>query len=100
MIRVLLADDHETVREGLRLLIDAQPDMQVTGEAADGAEALAKAAAIKPDAIVLDLTMPGTSGLTVAHRLKAVAPGTAIVALTRHDDHSYVLKLLEAGASA
>jgi DNA-binding NarL/FixJ family response regulator len=100
MIRVLLADDHETVREGLRLLIDAQPDMQVTGEAADGAEAVDKAAALKPDAIVLDLTMPGTSGLTAASRLKAVAPATAVVALTRHHDHTYVQTLLEAGASA
>jgi DNA-binding NarL/FixJ family response regulator len=100
MIRVLLADDHETVREGLRLLIDAQPDMQVTGEAADGAEAVDKAAALKPDAIVLDLTMPGTSGLTAAHRLKAVAPATAVIALTRHHDHTYVETLLEAGASA
>jgi two-component system response regulator NreC len=99
MIHVLLADDHETVREGLRLLINAQPDMQVTGEAADGAEAVAKAAALKPDVTVLDLTMPGMSGLTAAQRLKTAAPGTAVVALTRHDDHTYVQKLLEAGAS-
>jgi DNA-binding NarL/FixJ family response regulator len=100
MIRVLLADDHETVREGLRLLIDAQPDMQVTGEAADGAEAVDKAAALKPDAIVLDLTMPGTSGLTAAYRLKVAAPATAVVALTRHHDPTYVQTLLGAGASA
>jgi two-component system response regulator NreC len=100
MIRVLLADDHETVREGLRLLIDAQPDMQVTGEAADGAEAVDKAVALKPDAVVLDLTMPGTSGLTAAYSLKAAVPQSVVVALTRHDDHTYVQKLLEAGASA
>jgi DNA-binding NarL/FixJ family response regulator len=99
MIRVLLADDHETVREGLRLLIDAEPDMQVTGEAADGAEAVAKTALLKPDVIILDLTMRGTSGLAAAYRLKEAAPDAAFVALTRHADHTYVQKLLEAGAS-
>jgi DNA-binding NarL/FixJ family response regulator len=100
MIRVLLADDHETVREGLRLLIDAQDDMRVTGEAADGDEAVARAAALTPDVVVLDLTMPGTSGLTAAYRLKEAAPASAVVGLTRHDDHSYVQKLIEAGASS
>jgi two-component system response regulator NreC len=99
MIRVLLADDHETVREGLRLLIDAEPDLQVIGEAADGAEAIAKSAALKPDVIVLDLTMPGTSGLAAAYELKAAAPSAVFVALTRHSDDTYVQKLLEAGAS-
>src|SRR3954466_9225550 len=99
MIRVLLGDDHETVREGLRLLIDGQPDMQVIGEAADGAEAVALTASLKPDVTVLDLTMPGTSGLTATHLLKAGTPATAVGALTRHDDHAYVQKLLEAGAS-
>jgi DNA-binding NarL/FixJ family response regulator len=99
MIRVLLADDHETVREGLRLLINGQPDMEVAGEAADGAEAVEKTATLKPDVTVLDLTMPGTSGLTATHLLKAATPETAVVALTRHGDHTYVQKLLEAGAS-
>jgi two-component system response regulator NreC len=99
MIRVLLADDHETVREGLRLLIDAEPDMQVIGEAADGGEAVAQAAALAPDVIVLDLTMGGTSGVTAAYRLKPAAPKSAFVALTRHADDTYVQKLLEAGAS-
>jgi two-component system, NarL family, response regulator NreC len=73
--------------------------MQVIGEAADGAEAVALTASLKPDVTVLDLTMPGTSGLTATHLLKAATPGTAVVALTRHDDHAWVQKLLEAGAS-
>src|SRR5436190_4028701 len=100
MIRVLLADDHETVRDGLRLLVDAQQDMEVVGEARDGAEALDRAAALKPDVLVLDLTMPGLSGLAAAQQARRLTTALAIVALTRHDDDAYVQALLSAGASA
>jgi two-component system, NarL family, response regulator NreC len=100
MIRVLLADDHETVREGLRLLVNAQADMEVVAEANDGKEAIEHARAFKPDVIVLDLTMPNMSGLTAARALKGAEPSTAIVALTRHDDDAYVQELIQAGASA
>lgn len=100
MIRVLLADDHETVREGLRLLVDAQSDMQVVAEANDGKAALDQVAAHRPDVVVLDLTMPGMSGLTAARALKNSEPGTAIVALTRHDDDAYVQEVMNAGAAA
>jgi two-component system response regulator NreC len=100
MIRVLLADDHESVREGFRLLVNAQPDMQVVGEAADGAAAVERAGALEPDVVVLDLTMAGVNGLSAARALKDKACGAAIVALTRHDDHAYVQELLDAGASA
>jgi len=96
MIRVLLAEDHETVREGLRMLIDAQEDMQVVGEANDGRQALARAEALKPDVVVLDLTMPDVSGLSAARSLTRDA---AVVALTRHDDDAYVQELMAAGAS-
>ena len=99
MIRVLLVDDHETVRDGLRLLVDAQPDMQVVGQAGDGRTAIDRAAATKPDVVVLDLTMPGMSGLSTAQALRA-AGQVAIVALTRHDDDSYVQELKAAGAAA
>jgi DNA-binding NarL/FixJ family response regulator len=95
MIRVLLADDHETVREGLRLLIDAQSDMEVVGEAGDGRQAIERTAALKPDVVVLDLTMPDLSGLSAAG---ALTPNAAVVALTRHDDDAYVQELLDAGA--
>ena len=100
MIRVLLADDHETVREGLRLLVDAQDDMEVVGEAADGNATLEQVGAVKPDVVVLDLTMPGMSGLTAARALKGHEPPIAVVALTRHDDDAYVQELMSAGASA
>jgi DNA-binding NarL/FixJ family response regulator len=97
MIRVLLAEDHETVREGLRLLIDAQTDMQVVGEAGNGRQAVERAGALKPDVVVLDLTMPEVSGLSAAG---ALTPQTAVVALTRHDDDAYVQELLGVGARA
>jgi DNA-binding NarL/FixJ family response regulator len=96
MIRVMLAEDHETVREGLRMLIDAQQDMHVVGEAADGRQALERVGALKPDVVVLDLTMPEVSGLSAAPALRRNA---AIVALTRHRDDAYVQELMAAGAS-
>src|SRR5215475_13908499 len=101
MIRVLLADDHETVRDGLRLLVNAQTDMQVVGEARDGSGVLERVAELRPDVLVLDLTMPGMSGLAAARELKLSNKArTAVVALTRHDDDAYVRELLQAGASA
>jgi DNA-binding NarL/FixJ family response regulator len=100
MIRVLLADDHETVREGLRLLVDAQVDMEVVGEAGDGKTALDQVATLHPTVLVLDLTMPGMSGLSTARALKENAGGTAVVALTRHDDDAFVQELMTAGAAA
>jgi len=99
MIRVVLADDHETVREGLRLLVNAQPDMEVIGEAADGSAAIECAATLRPDVVVIDLTMPGMNGLAAARRLKDTHRAT-IVALTRHDDDAYVQEVMAAGAAA
>jgi two-component system, NarL family, response regulator NreC len=98
MIRVLLVDDHETVRDGLRLLVNAQSDMTVVGEAGDGQSALECVIATKPDIVVLDLTMPGMSGLSTAKALRATA-NVAVVALTRHDDDAYVQELTAAGAA-
>jgi DNA-binding NarL/FixJ family response regulator len=100
MIRVVLAEDHETVREGLRLLLNSQADMKVVGEASDGREAIDRTKALKPDVLVLDLTMPGMSGLAAARELKQATPTVAIVALTRHDDNAYVEELIEIGAAA
>src|SRR5256885_16490889 len=100
MINVLLAEDHETVREGLRLLVNAQPDMRVVSEAGNGALAVERACLVKPDVIVLDLSMPEMSGLVAARTLRASLPSAAIVTLTRHSDHAYLQQLMAAGARA
>jgi DNA-binding NarL/FixJ family response regulator len=98
VIRVLLVDDHETVRDGLRLLVNAQPDMTVVGEAGDGRTALDGLIMTKPDVVVLDLTMPGMSGLATAKAMKSAAQ-IAVIALTRHDDDAYVQELIACGAA-
>jgi DNA-binding NarL/FixJ family response regulator len=98
-LRILLADDHGIVRQGLKLLIDNEPDMQVVGEAADGDGVLRAAASLHPDIIILDISMPGMSGLAVARALKNLPRAPTILALTRHDDRTYLEELLRAGAS-
>jgi two-component system response regulator NreC len=99
-LRILLADDHVTVRHGLKLLIDSQPDMKVIAEASDGNSAVQRAVALKPDVIVMDISMPGMNGLVATRTLKQLQPGAAIVTLTRHADDAYLQELLRAGASA
>jgi DNA-binding NarL/FixJ family response regulator len=99
VIRVLLADDHATVRQGLKLLIDGQPDMQVVGEAGDGEAAIAQVPVLEPDVAVLDVSMPHMNGLAAARAIRDTRPSTAVVALTRYGDAAYVQALLEAGAS-
>lgn len=99
-IRVLLADDHETVRDGLKLLLQSQGDIEVVAEVSDGVAAVERAQALRPQVMVLDLSMPAMNGLAVTRRLRETAPDVAIVALTRHDDEAYVKELLGAGASA
>jgi two-component system response regulator NreC len=98
-LRILLADDHVTVRHGLKLLIDSQPDMEVVSEASDGNSAVQNAVAVKPDVVVMDISMPGMNGLVATRKLKQVQPGTAIVTLTRHADDAYLQELLRAGVS-
>ncbi len=97
-VRVFLADDHKVVRDGLRLLIESQRDMRVVGEAADGKEALEKVRELKPDVVVMDLSMPKLNGLQATERLKAEQPAVKVVALTVHEDASYLLQLCKAGA--
>jgi len=99
-IRVMLADDHEIVRAGLRLLIDTQADMQVVAEASTGEEAVRAAERAGIDVVVLDLTMPGMSGLAVVQALMPHAPRMRIVVLTRHEDIAYVRELMAAGCAA
>ena len=99
-IRVLLADDHETVRQGLRMLIEAQPDMEVVGEAGNGRTAVERAKALRPGVVVMDVSMPDMNGLGATRALHECLPDAAIVALTRYSDDAYVHELLGAGAIA
>jgi len=99
MISVLLAEDHETVREGLRMLVNSQDDMRVVGEAGDGRAAVEQAQALKPNVVVLDLSMPEVNGVVAAKTLRASLPSAALVTLTRHSDQAYVQQLLAVGAS-
>ena len=99
-LRILLADDHVTVRHGLKLLIDSQPDMKVVAEASDGTAAVQQALTLKPDVVVMDISMPGMNGLVATRTLKKAQPHAAIVTLTRHGDDAYLQELLRAGVSA
>lgn len=97
-MRLLLVDDHETVRDGLRLLFQTQSDIDVVQHVADGETAIELARTAPPDVVVLDLSMPGMSGLAVATSIRAQAPQVAIVVLTRHTEPAFVEQLLAAGA--
>ena len=99
-IRLVLADDHNVMRRGLRLLLESQPGFLVVGEAADGRQAVEQALALKPDVVVLDIAMPNMSGTEAAQRIREALPATAIVILSMHSDESYVLRALKAGAKA
>ena len=98
-IRVLLADDHATVRYGLKLLIDAEPDMTVVAQAGDGEEAIRKTLEMKPDIVVMDISMPGVNGLAATRTLKQIQPSVLVITLTRHTEDAYLQELLRAGAS-
>ena len=98
-VRVLLADDHTVVRDGLRLLINGQRDMRVVGEAADGQEAVQKARDLAPDVVVMDLSMPKLNGLQATERLREEQPAVKVVALTVHEDATYLLQVCKAGAA-
>ena len=99
MIRVLVVDDHALVRSGLRLLLDADPEITVEDEAGSAEQAVRKARLDKPDVVLLDITMPGRSGLEVAAEIKRAAPKAAILILSMHDDSAYVREAFEQGAS-
>jgi DNA-binding NarL/FixJ family response regulator len=98
-IRVLLAEDHRMVREGVRLLLDAQPDIECVGEAGDGRAALLMAKEHAPDVVLMDVSMPEMNGLKATERLRGECPGVRVVALTRHTDRAYMQQLLQAGAA-
>ena len=98
-IRVVLAEDHESVRQGLRLLLETKDDIEIVADAANGRVALDRVKALKPDVAVLDLAMPEMNGLAATKAIKQAAPQVNVVALTRHADDAYVQELLSAGAS-
>ena len=98
-IRVLLVDDHAVLRDGLRLYLSMQPDIEVIGEAADGDEALAKVAALRPDVVLMDVAMPRLSGIEATLRIRREWPDCRVLVLTQHNRKEYVQRLLQVGAS-
>ncbi len=98
-IRILLADDHAVLRAGLKALLEAEGDMTVVGEAGTGEAAIERVQALRPDVVVMDLSMPGVGGLEATRRIAALAPETKVLVLTVHAEQEYLLPVLEAGGS-
>jgi DNA-binding NarL/FixJ family response regulator len=98
-LRVLIAEDHEMIREGLKLLVNSQPDMEIIGEASNGRAAVQLAQELQPDVVVMDVTMPELNGLQATKKLKQQCPQIKVLPLTRHTDDGYLQQLLKAGAS-
>jgi DNA-binding NarL/FixJ family response regulator len=96
--RILLADDHAILRKGMKHLIDAEPDMEVVGEASDGAEVLPLVSKLRPDVVVMDLSMPKMGGAEATRQLRSANPTCKVLVLTVHEDRSYLREVLEAGA--
>ena len=98
MIKILIADDHLIIRQGLRLILETEPDFELVGEAADGAEAVSLCQKLRPDVALMDLRMPNMDGLTAIERLRAEQPGIAVVILTTFNEDDLMLRGLQAGA--
>src|SRR5690242_18470333 len=98
MIRVLLADDHAMVRKGFRLILEAQPDMEIAGEAGNGREAVELVEKLHPDIVVMDVAMPELNGIEATRRIASSSPHTRVLALSMHKDSVYVREILRAGA--
>ena len=98
-ISVLLVDDHAVVRQGFRMILSAEPDIEVVGEAANGREAIGQAECLQPDVVLMDVSMPELNGIEATRRIVATAPRTRILALSMHHDAVYVREILRAGAS-
>jgi DNA-binding NarL/FixJ family response regulator len=97
-MRLMIADDHGVVRGGLRFLLERQPDMEVVAEAGDGAEAVERALAERPDVCILDVSMPKLTGLQAAREIRSHAPEVHVLILSMHDDERYLFEALKAGA--
>ena len=98
-IKVLLAEDHVVVREGTRLLLQREPDMEVVGEASDGEEAIELTSRLSPHVVIMDITMPKLNGIEATKKIKALHPDVAVLILTAYDNDQYIFALLEAGAA-
>lgn len=98
-LRIILAEDHETVREGLKLIVNSQADMEVVGEAGNGSAAIKLARELAPDIVVMDISMPELNGLKATKKLKQLCPQVKILTLTRHTDDAYLQQLIQAGSS-
>lgn len=98
-LRIVLADDHEVVRSGLRVLIDESAGLNVVGEASNGHEAIERAHELRPDVLVMDVSMPGLDGAAATERLSRECPHVRVIALTAHDDRAHLSRLLQAGAA-
>jgi DNA-binding NarL/FixJ family response regulator len=98
LIKVLLADDHTIVRQGLKLILSSRPDLEVVGEAANGREVLELAEKLKPDVILMDVAMPELNGIEATRRLNQISPRTKVLALSMHKEAVYVREILKAGA--
>ena len=98
-LRILIADDHEAVREGLKAILARHPDLSIVGEAVDGTSAVAQAKQLLPDIVIMDVSMPDVNGLAATQAIKACCPNVHVLALTRHADDGYLEQLLTAGAS-
>lgn len=98
-LRIMIVDDHAVVRAGIRSLLEKQSDLEVVGEASGGEEAIRKASELRPQLILMDIAMPGMSGIEVTRRIKKDLPNTSILALTMHDDEEFFFPVLRAGAS-
>src|SRR6266704_2991563 len=98
-IRILLADDHTILRAGLKMMLNAQPDMEVIGEAQDGRQALHEAQRLQPDVILMDITMPDMNGIEATKQIKRAQPEIKVLVLTMHENDEYVFQALRAGAS-
>ncbi len=98
-IRLMLADDHEIVRAGLRMLLGAQPDIEIVAEAGSGREAIELAQTHQPDVVLMDIAMPDMNGMEATRQLKMCCPSAAVLALTIHEEEEYFYQMLDAGAS-
>lgn len=98
-IRLLIVEDHATVREGLKLILSSQSDMEVIGDTGDGRSAIALVQRLQPDIVLMDISMPGMNGLKATEKLKECCPNTHVLAVTRHQEGGYLQQVLRAGAS-
>jgi len=97
--RILLAEDHGTVREGIKMLVNSQPDMEVVGEAGDGEAAIRETQQLEPDLVLMDISMPTLNGLKATKKLRKLCPNIKILTLTRHTDDGYLQQLIKAGVN-